>query len=79
MVVGKDGVIEGTLECANADFEGSFSGTLLVGGILTLKSTAVIDGDVTTQKLAVEPGASFNASCKMGTPSPSGSMTTKKE
>ncbi|WP_124979048.1 bactofilin family protein [Nonlabens xiamenensis] len=66
VVIGKDGKVDGTLTCANADIEGSFSGTLEVGGILSLKSTAVIDGEVTTQKLSVEPGAAFNASCVMG-------------
>lgn len=67
VVVGKDGIITGNLECKNADIEGTFSGKLLVHGLLTLKATASIDGDVLTNKLAVEPGASFNATCKMGT------------
>lgn len=67
VVIGKDGLIEGTLECSNADIEGSFSGNLIVEGLLSLKSTAQIDGDVTTSKLSVEPGATFNASCTMDT------------
>ena len=65
VVIGKDGKIEGTLECSSADIEGTFSGTLKVDGLLSLKSTAVITGDVFTTKLSVEPGATFNASCKM--------------
>ncbi|AUC78715.1 hypothetical protein CW736_04600 [Nonlabens sp. MB-3u-79] len=65
VVIGKDGKVEGTLDCNNADIEGVFSGKLLVQGLLTLKSTAHITGEVTTQKLAVEPGATFNASCTM--------------
>jgi len=65
VVIGKDGKIEGTLECANADIEGSFSGNLIVDGLLSLKSSANIQGDVTTNKLSVEPGATFNASCSM--------------
>jgi cytoskeletal protein CcmA (bactofilin family) len=67
VVIGKDGIITGHLECKNADIEGTFSGKLLVHGLLTLKATASIDGEVITNKLAVEPGALFNASCKMGT------------
>ncbi|HAI40677.1 MAG TPA: cell shape determination protein CcmA, partial [Maribacter sp.] len=31
-----------------------------------LKSSAVIEGTVSVSKLAVEPGATFNASCNMG-------------
>jgi len=65
VVVGQSGKINGTLVCDNADFEGEFSGKLDVTGTLSLKSTAVIEGDVVIGKLAVEPGASFNATCSM--------------
>jgi len=65
VVVGKTGVIIGTLSCKNADIEGRFEGSLNVLGTLSLKSTAKVDGDVIVEKLAVEPGAIFNASCKM--------------
>ena len=65
VVIGKDGKIEGTLECSSADIEGTFSGTLKVGGLLSLKSTAIIEGDVYTSKLSVEPDATFNATCTM--------------
>lgn len=65
VVVGKNGSINGTLEGTNADFEGKFSGKLLLSGTLSLKSTAVIDGEVVVGKLAVEPGATFNATCSM--------------
>lgn len=65
VVVGKSGFIQGTLQCSDADFEGKFSGTLQVSGTLSLKPTAHIEGEVSTGKLAVEPGATFNASCVM--------------
>ncbi|MBT8303573.1 MAG: polymer-forming cytoskeletal protein [Bacteroidia bacterium] len=65
VVVGKMGSINGTLEGANADFEGKFSGKLILSGTLTLKSSAVIEGEVIVGKLSVEPGATFNASCSM--------------
>ena len=65
VVVGKSGVINGTLEGANADFEGKFSGKLLLSGTLTLKSSALIEGEVIVGKLAVDPGATFNATCSM--------------
>jgi cytoskeletal protein CcmA (bactofilin family) len=65
VVIGKEGKVDGTLECNNADIEGSFSGKLIVQGLLSLKSTATIKGDVFTEKLAVEPGAIFNATCKI--------------
>ena len=65
VVISKNGNIEGTLECENADIEGSFKGKLKVSGILSLKSTATVDGEVVAGKLAVEPGANFNATCQM--------------
>lgn len=68
VVVGKTGEIIGTLESANAYFEGKFSGKINLTETLTLKSTAQIKGEVITQKLAVEPGAMFNvSSCVMQT------------
>jgi len=65
VVVGKSGYINGTLEGTNADFEGKFSGKLFLSGTLSLKSTAIIEGEVVVGKLAVEPGATFNATCSM--------------
>ena len=61
----KEGFVSGTIDCANADIEGSFSGKLIVDQILSLKSTADISGDVIMGKLSVEPGAVFNATCAM--------------
>ncbi|WP_431108185.1 bactofilin family protein [Winogradskyella poriferorum] len=65
VVIGKSGYIKGTLQGENADFEGKFSGKLILSGTLSLKSTAHIEGEVHTSKLAVEPGATFNATCSM--------------
>ncbi|WP_414855654.1 bactofilin family protein [Muriicola sp. Z0-33] len=65
VVIGKGGYIHGKVECVNADIEGSFNGELTVSDLLSLKASAVIEGNVTVSKLAVEPGATFNASCTM--------------
>ncbi len=66
VVIGKGGLIKGKVECVNADIEGNFNGELHVKDLLSLKSSAVIDGTVNVSKLSVEPGATFNASCTMG-------------
>ncbi|MDR6299842.1 bactofilin family protein [Mesonia maritima] len=65
VVVGKTGFINGEIECEYADFEGKFSGKLKVKETLTLRNSAHIEGEVITGKLAVEPGATFNATCEM--------------
>jgi len=66
VVIGKDGLIKGKVECVNADIEGNFDGELFVSELLSLKSSAKIEGTVNVAKLSVEPGATFNASCTMG-------------
>lgn len=66
VVIGTTGKINGTLTCENADIEGVFSGKLVVKETLSLRSTATIQGEVLINKLAVEPGATFNATCTMG-------------
>ena len=65
IVVGKTGVINGSLQAVDGYFEGRFKGQLNLSGTLTLKSTADIEGEVEVAKLTVEPGAVFNVSCAM--------------
>lgn len=65
VVIGGSGLINGSLDCEHADIEGKVSGNVVVKGSLSLRNSAVIDGEVFTGKLAVEPGANFNATCKM--------------
>lgn len=65
VVIGKTGLVNGTLKAENADIEGKFSGKLYLTGTLSLKATAHVEGEVEVDKLAVEPGANFNATCQM--------------
>lgn len=65
VIIGKDGFINGTVECKNADVEGKFSGDFNVIDTLTAKSTAHITGNVTVGQISTEPGAAFNATCNM--------------
>ncbi|MEY8849429.1 polymer-forming cytoskeletal protein [Psychroserpens sp. XS_ASV72] len=65
VVIGKSGIINGTLKSTNADVEGKFSGKLLISGLLSLKSSAHVEGEAEVGKLAVEIDATFNATCVM--------------
>ena len=65
IVIGKTGVVTGTLICNDADIEGKVEGKIEIKNLLSIKSTALIEGEVITGKLAVEPDATFNASCVM--------------
>ena len=69
VIIGPTGFISGDVQCENAVIEGRFEGVLLVTDILHVKETAKVEGDVTTQKLVVQPGSVFNVKCKMGSQS----------
>ncbi len=66
LVVGPAGTIDGTVICQNAEIEGLVKGHLSVQQLLSLKGNAKVEGDIFTDKLAVEPGASFTGACNMG-------------
>jgi len=66
VIIGPTGNIIGDITCENAVIEGRFEGILIVGDVLHVKETAKIEGDVSTQKLIVQPGSIFNVKCKMG-------------
>ena len=66
VVLGKDGVIEGDVVCISADISGTINAKITVSQLLSLKSTAKLNGDIITNKLSIEPGASFTGSCSMG-------------
>lgn len=63
---GDSSQVEGSVLAQNAEIAGHITGTVEITEVLVLKPTAVIDGDIITNKLIVESGASFNGSCKMG-------------
>lgn len=65
LVVGVNGRIEGNIICQNADIEGEIIGTIKVEDLLSLKATAKLNGEMTTKKLHIEPGADFTGSCTM--------------
>ena len=66
IALGVSSQVEGNVSAQNADIEGHVKGKIEITEVLVLKSTAVITGDILTGKLVIEPGATFNGSCKMG-------------
>jgi cytoskeletal protein CcmA (bactofilin family) len=66
VALGNSSHVQGNIIAQNADIEGEVRGRLEISELLVLKATAVINGDIVTGKLVVEPGAVFNGSCKMG-------------
>ena len=76
---GHSSQVEGNILAQNAEIEGHVSGTVEITELLVLKATAVIDGDIITNKLIVESGAAFNGKCKMGVKSKEIRIGTKEE
>ena len=66
VIIGPTGFIEGEVRCQNAVVEGSFEGTLQVAELLNIRENAKVAGDVRTNKLIVQSGATFNVACQMG-------------
>lgn len=66
LVVGVSGSVDGEVICQNADMSGTLKGKIAVSELLTLKASAKLTGDIITNKIAVEPGATFSGSCSMG-------------
>jgi len=66
VVVGPSGKIEGSIRCVSANISGEVKAKVIVKDLLTLQASAKLQGDITTGKLAIEPGATFSGSCSMG-------------
>ncbi len=65
VVIGNTGIIEGNIVCQNVEVSGSMNGNISAKELVTLKLTSKIQGDIKTDKLAIEPGAVFTGSCEM--------------
>lgn len=63
-IIGPTGKVTGDIICQNAVIEGQFEGNLAVSEILTLKETAIINGEASYDKLVVHQGAVINASVR---------------
>lgn len=66
VVIGATGNVDGEIYCQNADIEGTVTAQITVQELLTIKSNAKFSGDINTGKLAIESGAQFSGTCKMG-------------
>jgi cytoskeletal protein CcmA (bactofilin family) len=65
VVIGETGKVKGEISCKNSDVSGTVEGKLIVSQLLSLKVTARVNGDMQTNKLAIEPGSKFTGNCNM--------------
>jgi cytoskeletal protein CcmA (bactofilin family) len=66
LILGPSGSVNGDIICANAEISGTVKGNLQVAELLNLKASAHVNGEISTGKLSIEPGANFSGSCVMG-------------
>jgi cytoskeletal protein CcmA (bactofilin family) len=66
IVIGESALIKGNLSSAEAEISGKVDGQVICSDVLYLKKTALVLGDIVTNKLVVENGATFNGRCQMG-------------
>ena len=76
VIIGENGVVNGNLTCQEAVIEGKIDGKLSVEGLLFLRKTAKIAGDIQTARLHMEEGALFLGSCAMGNASANENTTS---
>ncbi len=67
LVIGETGKVKGEITCKNAEVFGFIEGKITVTELLSLRKTARINGDIVTNKLAIEPGSKFTGNCNMTT------------
>jgi cytoskeletal protein CcmA (bactofilin family) len=66
LVVGSGSVVEGNIVADHAEIAGQVRGTVQALGLLSIRATCVIDGDVITKNLNVESGSTFNGRFQVG-------------
>ena len=65
VIIGPTGFVNGEIKCKNAVIEGKFDGNLQVSELLNIRDSANVNGDISTNKLIVQSGATFNGTCTM--------------
>lgn len=79
LVIGATGTVEGEIVCQNADFSGNVIAKVNVMEMLSLKSTSKLTGDISVNKLSIEPGAQFSGSCNMNSDKNTSLFTQRDE
>lgn len=66
IVIGVNGEVQGDIEGNQADIVGKVNGCIKTKDLLQLRGECTINGDVHAGKLQIEPSATFNGKCHMG-------------
>lgn len=67
LIVGEKAIVDGNIVADQAEIAGRVNGTVKALGLLIIRSSSTIVGDVITKDLNVESGSSFNGRFQVGT------------
>ncbi len=65
LVLGTSGKVEGEIKCKNAEIMGHIDGEIKVDELLSLKASSSMKGDIITNKISIEPGATISGTINM--------------
>lgn len=65
VIIGTTGSLDGEIQCDNIEIEGNVKANIVAKDIISLRATAVLNGNIISSKLAIEPGANFNGNCRI--------------
>lgn len=65
VVIGRNGKVVGKINCQNADIQGRVEGELTSQAVTILRTSAYLKGNIGSEKLMIENGATFNGNCVM--------------
>jgi cytoskeletal protein CcmA (bactofilin family) len=74
--IGKTGMVEGVIKCQSIEIEGQAKANISAAELLSLKTSAVLAGNINISKIAIEPGANFEGNCVMRNNSSSSSNSS---
>ncbi len=67
IIIGPTGLVDGNIQGLQADITGKVQGNISVSEILQLRGQCNVTGNISAAKLQIEPTATFNGQCQMGT------------
>ncbi|HRX52677.1 MAG TPA: polymer-forming cytoskeletal protein [Candidatus Krumholzibacteria bacterium] len=81
LIIGKTGVVNGTVKVKNAMIGGQLHGNIEAENKIELQSGSHVEGDIKTKRLVIDEGVFFEGNCSMGgprkTPPPAGDGPAK--
>ncbi len=70
LIIGKTGVVNGSINVKNAMIGGKLYGNITAENKIELQSGSHVEGDITTKRLVIDEGVFYEGNCSMGGPRP---------